>query len=194
MSEFKYDFCFSIPLGPNELSVNIKSNSKAVAISAPSGSGKTSFLRVLAGLTKRVPLNLNKKLGYVPQDSLLFPHLNVRENLLLSPRADKKRLNEIASALLIENLLHRFPRTLSGGEKQRVAMARALISEPDLLLLDEPFSALDEKMKTQVIDFIKSWLQKNNTDLILVSHQEASARALCEEVWRIENHQLISGS
>jgi molybdate transport system ATP-binding protein len=190
MSELKYNFDFVIPLGATQLNVKIKSHSHAVALSAPSGSGKTSFIRAIAGLSKKRPIDLKKKIGYVPQDALLIPHLNVRKNLLLSPRSNPNQLSQISQALFIEDLLHRFPRTLSGGEKQRVSIARALLSRPELLLLDEPLSALDEKMKIQVIRFLKFWLTENKADLILVIHEEASAKLLCDEFWRIENNQL----
>lgn len=179
-----------MPLGATQLAVKIRSHSRAVALSAPSGSGKTSFIRAIAGLNKRQPIDLKKKIGYVPQDALLIPHLNVKNNLLLSPRANPKQLPQMARALFIEDLLHRFPRTLSGGEKQRVSIARALLSMPELLLFDEPFSALDEKMKMQVISFLRFWLKENNADLILVIHEETSAKLLCDEFWKIENSQL----
>jgi molybdate transport system ATP-binding protein len=87
-------------------------------------------------------------------------------------------------------LLERLPRLLSGGEKQRVAIGRALLSNPEVLLLDEPFSALDKTMRLKILEYLKIWLTKKNADLILVAHDEDTAVSLCEETWSIHDNIL----
>jgi molybdate transport system ATP-binding protein len=189
----KYNFHFTLPLGSQSLSVNVTSSAGSVLLRAPSGSGKSSFLRAVLGLNKKLPkieISGVERTGYVPQDSLLIPHLSVKENLLLSPFADSAEINEITSGLMIENLLERYPRMLSGGERQRVAIGRSLLSKPQLLLMDEPFSALDIEMRKKIIPFVQAWLLRHKVDLILVSHDEDSSSSLCEEVWSIHNNQL----
>lgn len=185
MSKLKYDLDFVMPIGARTLTVKVKSDSSAVSLRAPSGSGKSSFIR---NLLKRH----QSTVGYVPQDSLLIPTMSVRENLLLSPRSRASELNEIAGALGISDLLHRYPRMLSGGEKQRVSIGRALLSKPELLILDEPFAALDMKLRDSISLYIKKWLVKNSVDLILVTHDETSSNLLCTEFWNIENDCLSS--
>lgn len=189
----KYDFNFIMSLGANDIKVDVKSSSSKVALRAPSGSGKSTFIRTIAGLNKNVvitKLECASDMGYVPQDSLLIPHLNVRENLLLSPRSDASQMNEICLELKISHLLDRMPRMLSGGEKQRVSIGRALLSRPRLLILDEPFAALDFSIRDQISLFIKNWLIKNQVDLILVTHDQTSSEFLCEEFWTINDQAL----
>ena len=146
MNEYKYDFNFIMHLGATSVKVDIKSNASRVGLRAPSGSGKSSFVRTILGLNKKVTgknIVLPYQIGYVPQDSLLIPNLNVKNNLLLSHHANKDELEQICDELSIGDLWQRYPRMLSGGEKQRVSIGRALLSQPKLLILDEPFAALD---------------------------------------------------
>ena len=153
-----------------------------------SGSGKTTFLKCISGLEKinsgTISLNNNilnnknifvkpqeRKIGFVFQDYPLFPHLNLKENITfnLKPKYIKK-LNYMVSLTRLENLLSRYPHELSGGEQQRACIARALIREPDLLLLDEPFSNLDSNIKFSIRDEIYKILKETNTTTILVTH------------------------
>lgn len=193
MSEISFNFDLSIQIGNDNLKVDFKSHSSLVALSGPSGSGKTTFIKTILGLHKkfcgRFTLS-SRRIGYVPQDSVLIPHLSVRKNLLLSPYAEKEKLNFICQKLEILPLLDRFPRALSGGEKQRVAIARALLMNPDLLILDEPFSALDHELRSKVISFINEWIQEHKTGLILVCHDEFSSNLLCNEVWLIRKDEI----
>ena len=183
-----FNYHFELSLGTNSLAVDLESKASRIALQAPSGTGKTSFLRVLAGLNKKItgPPPSLLKVGYVPQDPLLIPTMTVRENLLLSPQADPQELESLAHELSIEHLLARRPRMLSGGEKQRVSIGRAILSQPKLLLMDEPFSALDRELRHSVIEVMKRYLQNKNIHLILVTHEESSVESLCEEIWTIQ--------
>lgn len=184
------------------LSANIKSQASSIAVLGPSGSGKSTLLRVVAGLEKNTTglIEVNghrlldsskglcvptwqRRLGYVPQDVLLFPHLSVAENLSFSKMASEHDVEVMANQLMIHSLLNRRPRMLSGGEKQRVAIGRALLSKPELLLLDEPFSALDKALKQKMIDIISEICKKKSLPLIFVSHDESDAYIFCKEVW-----------
>ena len=153
-----------------------------------SGSGKTTFLKCLAGLEKidsgLIELNgdiLNnkntfvppnkRKIGFVFQDYPLFPHLNILENISIN--LEKKflsKINYILNLTNLTNLCHRYPHQLSGGEQQRACLARALVREPDLLLLDEPFSNLDSNIKLTIQEEIHKIIKETKTTTILVTH------------------------
>lgn len=153
-----------------------------------SGSGKTTFLKCLAGLEKInsgvIELNGNilndnlkfvkpnkRKIGFVFQDYPLFPHMNIEKNITIN--LDKNNLNKLGYIIELTNLkhlIHRFPHELSGGEQQRACLARALIREPDLLLLDEPFSNLDSNIKSLIQDEIHKIIKETKTTTILVTH------------------------
>jgi molybdate transport system ATP-binding protein len=194
MNNFNYQFRVSI--GHSTLTVSLQSNARTAALKAPSGSGKSTFVRTILGLHKDFEGRLHKpsiRVGYVPQDSLLIPNMSVEENILLSPHADHSQLQFLAKELEISHLLNRYPRMLSGGEKQRVAIARALLASPELLVMDEPFSALDFEKRENVTRLIKAWIEKNNCSLILVTHDESSSEFLCEEMWTIKDSKLQKG-
>ncbi len=153
-----------------------------------SGSGKTTFLKCLAGLEEINSgiINLNgkvlndentfvqphlRKIGFVFQDYPLFPHINVIENITLN--LDNKFHNKIDYFIELtglKDLKSRYPHELSGGEQQRVSLARALVREPDLLLLDEPFSNLDANIKSLIQDEIHRIIKETKTTTILVTH------------------------
>ena len=153
-----------------------------------SGSGKTTFLRCVSGLEKLdkglISLNgtvLNsenifvkpqrRNIAHVFQDFPLFPHLTVYNNLIFNlDSAFKKNIDVLVDVTGLESLLNRYPYQLSGGERQRVCIVRAIIREPDLLLLDEPFSNLDKKIKKSIIDHVESILQQKKITTILVTH------------------------
>ena len=159
-----------------------------VSFIGESGSGKTTFLKCLAGLEKinsgSIILNgktLNdkstfitpnkRKIGFVFQDYPLFPHLNVLENIKIN--LDKNYYSKIDYILKLTNLkdlYNRYPDQLSGGEQQRACIARALVREPDLLLLDEPFSNLDSSIKSVIQDEIHKIIKETKTTTILVTH------------------------
>lgn len=197
-----------VPLGEGHLRIHLESNARSVSVFGPSGGGKSTLLRVLAGVERRgggsvrvggetwldsssgvfVP-PWERRVGWVPQDYLLFPHLDVRENLGYGGGSPGD-VREMAERLSVEHLLDRRPRRLSGGEQQRVSLGRALLSEPQILLLDEPFSALDRPLRIRVGAEIKSYLGDRGIPLLLVSHDEADAAALAEEQWLLSQGHL----
>ncbi len=188
-----------VPLGGIELDVALRTRARAVAVVGPSGSGKSTLLRVLAGVEARgrglvevdgtrwqdpergvlVPA-WERRVGWVPQDALLFPHLSVAQNLGYAG-AEPDELRAVARRLRIEGLLDRRPRRLSGGESQRVALGRALLSRPALLLLDEPFSALDRPLRLELARTVRAWTEERGLPLVLVSHDEEDADILADE-------------
>jgi molybdate transport system ATP-binding protein len=202
------DLDFRVPLGARELEIQLATGVSTVAVFGPSGGGKSTLLRVLAGVEGRARGRVvvsgaswmdserglfvepwERGVGWVPQDYLLFPHLTVRENLAYGAggRAD---VQEVAESLLVDQLLDRRPRRLSGGEQQRVALGRALLREPRMLLLDEPFSALDRPLRNRVGDALRSYVESRSIPLVLVSHDEADAAALGKEHWLLSKGRL----
>jgi len=199
---------FRVGLGNRELEVRLVAESPTVAIYGSSGGGKSTILRVLAGVSTwargavRVEGEVwmdtdrgvflppwERKTGWVPQEYLLFPHLRVRENLGFSG-APEGEVEEIGRFLMVDHLMARRPRRLSGGEQQRVALGRALLARPRLLLLDEPFSALDRPLRSQVVSRLRDHVRERGLLLLLVSHDESDAVALAQEHWRLSEEGL----
>ena len=205
-----------LPLAAFDLEVDVVVERNVTAIFGPSGSGKTSLLELIAGLRRpksaliqlndevltdttkgiEVPVRL-RRIGYVPQDLALFPHLTVRQNLLYGHNgtADVKSpfsLAHVISVLEIESLLQRGIQDLSGGEKQRVAVARAVLSAPRLLLLDEPLSSLDAKLKQKIIPYLKRVREEFQLPILYVTHDVEEVRALCEEVLVMSAGKIIA--
>ncbi len=195
------EFAVSVTLGQLTLRAELESERRAVAVVGPSGAGKSTLLRVLAGVERRATGRIevgertwldtdrrvfvepwDRRVGWVPQGDLLFPHLSVRENLGFAG-AERAAVEEIADVLSVGPLLDRRPRNLSGGERQRVALGRALLAKPKLLLLDEPFSALDRPLRLDLVRRVRELAEKASMLLVLVSHDEVDAAALAEEHW-----------
>ena len=186
ISDLKKYYNKSEPLIRN-LNFSVK-RGEIVSFIGESGSGKTTFLKCLAGLEKinsgSIELNgkiLNdnsifvspnlRKIGFVFQDYPLFPHINVLENITINlEKSFFSKLDYILKLTNLKDLCERFPDQLSGGEQQRVCLARALIREPDLLLLDEPFSNLDSSIKFTIQDEIHKIIKQTKTTTILVTH------------------------
>lgn len=178
-----------------------------VALFGTSGSGKTSVLRMLSGLLKpdsgHISFNnttwfssasqLHKPvqergIGYVFQQTSLFPNMNVEENLMYATtKQDTIYLEEIIQATAIHSLLHKKVSELSGGQQQRVALARTLLSKPSVLLLDEPFSALDYEARMQLIACLKGLHKTYNLTTLLVSHNIAEVTQLADVVYCMSN-------
>jgi molybdate transport system ATP-binding protein len=177
------------------LDASFTCDAATLAIVGPSGSGKSTLLDVIAGVEpggritidgedcSAVPLH-RRQVGYVTQDPLLFPHLTVRQNLAFSPRAEG--VDDVATALGILNLLDRRPRHLSGGERRRVALARAIASKPKLILLDEPFAGLDEQRRREAMSLLDQVRRRFDLPMVLVSHFAEEVIALTEASVRLE--------
>jgi molybdate transport system ATP-binding protein len=183
-----------------------------VSISGISGSGKTTFLRLISGLiqpkngticwgeqvwhdtkTKQCIPPQERNIGMVFQDYALFPNMNTLDNIIFAckEKVEKKYLQSILDTLGLYNYLTRYPHQLSGGQQQRVAIARALISKPALLLLDEPFSALDESLKKTIQSFIYEIHKQNSMTTLVVSHQISEIKPYAHRFLQFENEKLM---
>lgn len=144
-----------------------------------------------------------RRVGYVPQHYALFPHLTISENILFAlPRqahwpggrkiytSQKARVNELLTALELEGLERRYPATLSGGQQQRVALARALMAEPRLLLLDEPFNALDVSVRERLRDTLKRFQRHFAVPILLVTHDHTEVQQLADQVVVLQQGQV----
>jgi molybdate/tungstate transport system ATP-binding protein len=193
----------------DQVNLEIKTNEYFVIL-GPSGSGKTMLLELVAGMwapdSGKIYLNkqevssapLEKRgVGFVYQNYMLFPHKTVFENIAFGLNMKKKDKNEIKNRVTeimnlfgISHLADRLPRTLSGGEQQRTALARALIISPKVLLMDEPLSALDRKTRADLMDQMKD-IQKNfNTTLIHVTHNFDEALMLADRIAIMKNGKI----
>lgn len=209
MLEFSFHKKLNAAAGKMNLQVNGQINKgQLITLYGKSGVGKTSILRILAGLMqpekgqikvenqtwldtdKKINWSPQKrKIGFVFQDYALFPNMTVKENLLfaLEKKADKKSIDELIEIIELGDLQKRKPTTLSGGQKQRVALARSLVQRPQLLLLDEPLSALDHEMRIKLQQYILQAHQAFNLTTILVSHDIAEIVKMSDQVFVLEN-------
>lgn len=193
-------------LGAFELDARFESGGRLTALFGHSGSGKTTLVNLIAGLERpdqgRIAIDgrrlvdtearvfvppYRRRIGYVFQDARLFPHLTVRQNLaygrLLSPRTDRwADVPRIVHLLGIGPLLDRRPARLSGGEKSRVAVGRALAASPRLLLMDEPLAALDEARKAEILPFVERLRDELGIPIVYVSHAIAEVARLATDV------------
>ncbi|NPV51290.1 MAG: ABC transporter ATP-binding protein [Candidatus Methanofastidiosum sp.] len=183
------------------ISLDIR-ESEYFVILGPTGAGKTLLLEIIAGLyfpkEGRVMINgndvtftspENRGLGFVYQDYALFPHLNVKKNIEYGLKLRKvpeeereKKISELVKMLKINHLLHRNTETLSGGEKQKVALARALAINPKIILMDEPFSALDENTKSRLISDMKELHRSEGITFVHVTHSQEEAILLADRI------------
>lgn len=178
----------------------------------PSGSGKSITLKCIAGVEtadsgrivldgkvlydseKKINLPPQKrKIGYLFQGYAMFPNMTIEENIkagLKAKKLPKDEINEKTMEMMkrfhIEELAKRYPRQISGGQKQRAALARMLVCEPEVILMDEPFSALDEDLRDQMQDELARMLEKLNKPAILVSHSSKEVEILCDKKYRIK--------
>lgn len=201
------DCHFQLQMGQFLIEPSFQSDASVIGLFGASGSGKTSILHAIAGLNtprsglikiqnqiwfdsdQKINLSTQKRhIGLVFQDAQLFPHKTVKQNLLfgLKNLAQQERHFEadyIIELLKLEHLLERMPIKLSGGEKQRVALGRALLYSPKLLLLDEPLSALDAAHKAEIIPFFQKVKQEIKIPMIYVSHDIQEIKQLTETMW-----------
>jgi molybdate transport system ATP-binding protein len=202
-----------LPLSEFVLEVDAEITSERTCIFGPSGAGKTSLLEVIAGLrdarcdsirfndttfddsAQTLPVR-QRKIGYAPQDDSLFPHFDVRRNLLYGRPPESHNpafsIEHVTRFLEIESLLKRDVGKLSRGERQRVTIGRALLSEPQLLLLDEPLTGLDRELRETILDQLKKLPNEFNLPMLYVTHDRMEAIALCDEVLLIERGKITS--
>jgi molybdate transport system ATP-binding protein len=199
-----------ITLGSKEFYYKLESNSKRIVLFGPSGSGKSTLLKLIAGFfdpssgriningteyfnsTVGVNIPLNRRgIGYLPQEYTLFPHITVEKNITYGGQfMDKEKgksvfsVEELAQRLGIGDRLHLMPGTLSGGEQQRAALARALYVNPSLLLLDEPFSSLDSNTRSRLRDLVIDITSDMNITTIFVTHDP-------EEAFIMGDHMVV---
>jgi len=202
-----------LPLVPFTLEVSVELSARTTGLYGPSGAGKTTLLELIAGVRKPqsgtielngrvvcgegifVPPRL-RRVGYVPQDDALFPHLSVRQNVFYGAAGD--RAGAVVDVLEIAPLLDRGVKRLSGGERKRVALARALLSNPEMLLLDEPLAGVDVPLRDRVLEYLVRIRDQFSIPTIYVTHHMDEVRAICEELvvlerGRVEGKRPIEG-
>lgn len=202
-----FDCHFHLELGKFTLEARLNSCANVLGLFGNSGSGKSSILHALAGIHTpksgyiriagqtwfdsqnqiNIPMQ-NRRTGLVFQDAQLFPHKTVLENLLygyhnISAFERQFTPKEMITLLKLEHLIKRMPSKLSGGEKQRVALGRALLYSPRLLLLDEPLSALDSTHKAEILPFFQAVIKNTNIPILYVSHDKAEIEQLTDEIY-----------
>jgi molybdate transport system ATP-binding protein len=182
----------------------------------PSGAGKTTLLECIAGLltpnrgriaignrvffdrSLQVDVHVHKRrIGYVFQDLALFPHLSVEKNIeygirALNPALREEKSQTILDSFRISSLRDRKPNQISGGERQRVALARSLVTDPCLLLLDEPLAALDGPTKSQILEDLRIWNSVHHIPILYVTHSREEVLALGDRVLMLEDGKIIA--
>ena len=185
--------------------------SDRVAILGPSGCGKSTLLRLIAGLEKPnlgqifidgtvvstekfIEPPEKRKIGLVVQEKALFPHLSVYDNIGfgIKKNIDKKTItNDLLELLKIDSLKNKYPHEISGGEQQRVALARSLAPNPKLLMLDEPFSALDKDLKGVLYEEISQVFLERGSTILLVTHDSQEAEIMTKKQMKMEKGQFL---
>ncbi|MBB5226989.1 ABC transporter ATP-binding protein [Treponema ruminis] len=204
-------FSFGNSLTVNDISLKVEEGS-FTTILGPSGCGKTTLLRLISGFLEpqsgeilidgvnQAGVEVNeRKVGMVFQDYALFPHLSVAQNiaygLKLQKNLSKAEINQLVSeislSLGIEELLSRYPNELSGGQQQRVALARALVLKPKILLMDEPLSSLDTKLRSKVREELKEIQQRLKITTIYVTHDQEEALSLSTKIAVLNEGKLL---
>jgi molybdate transport system ATP-binding protein len=202
--------------GAFELHVDFQIDSGITILFGPSGAGKSTLLDCIAGLLKpgsaRIALNgeilqdsarriflspQQRRLAYLFQSPALFPHLTVEQNVSFglnnSNEGDRaSRVQDLLAAFRVEHLARRKPGQISGGEAQRVALARSLVTSPRALLLDEPLKGLDSELKSAIFDDLRAWNRVRQLPILYVTHQRDEVDALSERVIAIDRGQIIA--
>ena len=203
-------------LGDTTIEAAFHSEGGVTALFGPSGAGKTSIINMIAGLLRpdrgrievdgetlddtaqrlHIPAH-RRRIGYVFQDARLFPHLSVAQNLdygrrMIGLRFDEAEQARIVQLLDLEGLMQRRPGKLSGGEKQRVALGRALLSRPRLLLLDEPLGSLDSERKAEILPYLTRLRDQAGVPMVYVSHDADEVRQLATQVVRLQDGKITA--
>ncbi|MBZ7987947.1 ABC transporter ATP-binding protein [Campylobacter canadensis] len=184
----------------NNLSFSLEKSEK-LCILGQSGSGKSTILKLIAGFEEiqegeifldginitKIPAH-KRNIGFLFQDYALFPHLKAIENVTFAIKeANKKQIAmDILTSLEISNLANAYPKTLSGGQQQRLALARCIAQKPKLLLLDEPFCALDANLRSSIRTFVLDYLNKLNIACIMVTHDLADVKAFNSKLLKLD--------
>jgi molybdate transport system ATP-binding protein len=202
----------TLPLAEFSLQVSEDLGGRTTAIYGPSGAGKTSLLEVIAGL--RTPsrgavritgrtvfdseahINVpprSRRVGYVPQDDALFPHLSARANILYGSRDGNGpfSIEHVEQVLEIGALKRRGVQHLSGGERKRVALARALLSRPEILLLDEPLAGVHAELRGRVLEYFVRVRDEFSIPIIYVTHELDEAKAVCDDIVMLDRGRVI---
>ena len=195
------------------LEVNTQISDGITGLFGPSGHGKTTLLNTIAGIVKPDSgyININgtpvfnsvgkinekvqlRKVGYVFQDMRLFPHLSVEKNLKYgwSKKESDFSFTDVIKTFKIEHLLNKKPEACSGGEKQRIAIGRAILSGSQILLMDEPFSAVDIQLRKEIIPFLNIVYQKFNIPILIVSHDLPDLLSLTENLLLLKDGKLLA--
>ena len=182
-----------------------------LSVQGPSGCGKSTLLRLIAGLEEpnegQIFINEEevsspgfsvppekRQIGMVVQDKALFPHLSIYENICfgIKKNTDKEQIAlDLLNLFKIEELKNKFPHQISGGEKQRVALARSMAPNPNFIMLDEAFSALDSDLKVSIYDEVLEIFQGKNITVILVTHDTEEAKILSTRQLNMDNGELL---
>lgn len=215
MSELVLQALIEIPTPDFRIEINLEAGPDLIVIFGPSGSGKSLTLKALAGLIQpedgfirlgdRILFDKShnihlppqqRRVGYVPQDYALFPHLTVAENIGyglhdLPGKERTTRVQDLLQLLRLDSFAHRKPAQVSGGQNQRAALARALARRPDILLMDEPFGALDEALRTHVREEIRRVQMYYQIPVILVTHNLEDAYSLADQLVVVSHGRVI---
>lgn len=209
--DLSFSYANSVTRAVNCISFTVEKG-EVISILGRSGSGKSTILRLIAGLEMpaagsftlngrkimdaRTFIQPEKRgIGMVFQDYALFPHMSVEENILfglskISRKEKQKRVNEVLELVELEGFEKRYPHQLSGGQQQRVALARAIAPEPELILLDEPFSNLDTDLQVKIREDLRRILKKANTTAVFVTHNINDAHALADRIVKIKDGKI----
>jgi molybdate transport system ATP-binding protein len=198
-----------LPLDRFSLEVDLELEGEVIGIFGPSGSGKTSLLDLIAGLRKPRSAFIQldgvvlsdlppqqRGIGYVPQDGALFPHLSVLGNLTYGSKRPNGSsifsVQHVADILEISHLLKAGVGTISGGEKQRAALARAILSQPRILLLDEPLVSLEKSLIVTGLQLLERIRKEFAIPMLYVSHSPEEITAICDQMILIDQGKIVS--